>query len=161
MSFNPNDLNRRASDQRIGNRQTGVPMPTIAGSANGDPDMRKLYCDELQSSMMTTDGPNGMRCGFVTSIIGNGVPMPGDPILKSHTSTSDFGGSVFTNPGNGIGFHVESEMVNHCEHLVPPDGAEFPWVYYHTPGSGFDAGYYYFLDATDGPHPGKGPGWPK
>ena len=159
MYFDLKELNNIASQKRINDRQTGVAMPTVWGNGNGDPDMRKLYCPELSSSTMTTDGPNGLRCGYLTTIIGNGAAMPGDPVIKNHTSTSDYGGTYTIMPGGGNP-HTEAEMIETCARLLPPEGAEFPWVYYHVTGDGLDPGYYYFLDATDGPHPGKGPGWP-
>ncbi len=156
------DVARAASDRRINDRQTGVAMPTIAGNGNGDPDMRKLYSPELAQSMMTTDGPNGMRCGALTVLYGNSVFTPGDPMLKSHSATSDLGGTYAIVPGSGPpDFHNEIELIPvGCGPLQPPDGAVYPWVYYHIAGSGFDTGYYYYLSPTDGPHPGRGPGWP-
>jgi hypothetical protein len=149
-----------ARDRRIADRQVGVPQAAVAG--NGvNPDMRKLYTAPLQDSAVTTIGVNGLRESMITHIMGNQFFTPGDPIVVSHTSTSDYGGTmVHTMANTPDTAHSESELVSSCDHTHPPDGATYPWVYYHTIGSGFDPGYYYFCHPTDGPHPGKGPGWP-
>jgi hypothetical protein len=156
------DFLRSVKDRQQNDRQVGVPIATLAGSGNGNPDMRKLYSPELQSSTMTLDGPHGMQCGFITNIIGNQFFTPGDPLIKEHTSTSNFGGTfVRTQATTPDTPHSESEMTVSCSGLLPPPGGPFPWTYYHSIGTGdMPAGYYYFLSPTDGPHPGKGPGWP-
>jgi hypothetical protein len=155
------DALRVSKDRRIADRQTGVPQPAVAG--NGvNPDMRKLYTAPLQDATITTIGVNGMRESLITRVLGNQFFTPGDPIVISHTSTSDYGNTtVHTQAGTPDTAHSESELVSSCCGLFPPGDAKFPWVYYHTIGTGdLPTGYYYFLGPTDGPYPGKGPGWP-
>lgn len=158
-----NDALRVERDKRLNDRSVGVPIATVAGSANGNPDMQKLYTAPLASSMMTTDGPNGIRMGYVTNVIGNQFISPGEPMLKLPTSTNPGFSGTYTTPQPQLSStaHSESEMTVSCSGLLPPSGGPFPWVYYHSIGTGdMPAGYYYFLSPTDGPHPGKGPGWP-
>ncbi len=157
------DALKTASDRRIADRQVGVPVATIAGSTNGNPDMRKFYSDYLAQSMPTTNGVNGMQCSFITNIMGNQFFMPGDPLVKFHTTTSDLGGTaVYTQADQAVNnIHSQSELLpGSCNTFVAPPDGPFPWVYYHTIGDGLPPGYYYFLSQFDGPHPGKGPGWP-
>lgn len=157
------DLLRVTRDNKLLDRQPGVSVATIAGNANGDPDMRKLYSDELADKIMTTDGPNGMRCGMLTTLMAPQFIIPGQPIVKQPTSTSTgFSGTMTYPPSDApSSAHSESEMTVSCSGLLPPSGGPFPWVYYHSIGTGdMPAGYYYFLGPTDGPHPGRGPGWP-
>jgi hypothetical protein len=131
------DALRVSKDRRIADRQTGVPQPAVAG--NGvNPDMRKLYTAPLQDATMTTIGVNGIRESLITRVLGNQFFTPGDPILIDHTSTSDYGNTTTNTQATTPDMaHSESEMVSFCDHLLPPDGAKFPWVYYHTIRLGF------------------------